>query len=749
MNRCKNIIIILILLCSANCPAKESVVEKINSIIDKLTSLTCETQGLGDLIRGRYSNTCIKSDVFTMTKDAFMSIGMSFSAMLVTHMNDKDLFPENCSFKNRADYTNPKIDFSFCRNSKLVAHRAMNSIISIITKVIPTLFTNPKEIWNEISNLFKVDKKDYHSIYNESLGGGGLFADLSIPFTWKITKHNDQLCISVLGITGYSPIGCKFIKEPFPESIYSKFYGYDNKLKNIPEVDKLLKSTNSQIGSCYTKAADASKNLLPITAPIVECAKQMVGKMALGRFAYDFNNSNKKDSITLKGDSILFKFQQNMRRAVMLLLTIYLIFFGFKILLKGEVPEKSELILFLLKFILVIYFSVGINKGGEHFDGITKWLFPLLFNATSEFSNWILNATDNELCVFKPEYYEPSLGYMSTWDALDCRVSHYLGLNNSIDFDLALLAERKKGIWDTITNFSIPPYFLLIPPAYYLGQHWLMELALAFPLMIILVAAFVVNIFVISLIVISILAVLAPIIVPMVLFDYTKSYFESWLRLIISFTFQPMIATVFIMVMFSMFDSSFYEGCLHKHETKYSSSTEKDLHTFTLEVDEKEYLGKSDYDFKKCSHSLGFIINHFIGKFDKIKDIGLSGIITILFNLLSGCIVLYLMYIVLGNLTEFIADLSQSLDLSNMVLKPKQIMDDTLSTMSKAFSAMKKTQGNQSKGNQSNNNEGYDDLLKQVVKRQQLIEQIAVKEASKPQLEEMRQKQSSKKDEEK
>ena len=744
MNRCKNIIIILILLCSANCPAEEPVVEKINNIIDTLFSLTCETQGVGDLLRGRYSNTCIKSDVFTITKDAFMSIGMSFSAMLITHMNDKDLLPENCLFKNRADYTNPKIDFSFCRNSMLIAFRSMVAITSLITKVIPTLFTNPKEIWNEISNIFLVDKKDYHSIHSESLGQTGFFKDLPTIFAWKITKHNDQICISAMNIigSGYSPIGCKFIKEPFPESIYSKFYGYDNKLKNIPEVDKLLKSTNSQIGSCYTKAADASKNLLPITAPIVECAKQMVGKMALGRFAYDFNNSNKKDSITLKGDSMLFKFQQNMRRAVMLLLTIYLIFFGFKILLKGEVPEKSELILFLLKFILVIYFAVGINKGGEHFDGITKWLFPLLFNATSEFSNWILNATDNELCVFKPEYYEPSLGYMSTWDALDCRVSHYLGLNNLSD--LVLLAEGKKGIWDTITNFSIPPYFLLIPPAYLSGQHWLMGLALAFPLMIILVAAFVVNIFVISLIVISILAVLAPIIVPMVLFDYTKSYFENWLRLIISFTFQPMIATVFIMVMFSMFDSSFYEGCLYKHETTDSSFTKKDLHTFVLEVDEKEYLGKSDYDFKKCSHSLGFIINHFIDQFDKIKDIGLSDIITILSNLLSGCIVLYLMYIVLGNLTQFIADLSQSLDLSNMVLKPQQIMDDTLSTMSKAFSAMKKTQGNQ-----SNNNEGYDDLLKQVVKRQQLIEQIALKEASKPQLEEMPEKQNSKKDEEK
>ena len=743
MNRCKNIIIILILLCASNCHAKKSVVESINEMVDTLTSLTCETISAENLLRGRFSHTCIKSDALSMAVAGVSSLGGSLSAMTITRMNDKDLFPENCSFENRADYTNPKINFAFCRNSKLAASYTIGPIISIITKVIPTLITNSKEAWNEAGKIFSIDKKDYHSIYNEPLGKTGSFVDVSVPFMWKVTKHNDQLCISALGLTGYSPIGCKFIKEPFPESIYSKFYGYknDNKLKNIPEVDKLLTLTNSQSGSCYKKATDASKNLLPIVAPVVECAKQMVGKMALGRFAYDFNNSNKKDSITPKGDSILFKFQQNMRRAVMLLLTIYLIFVGFKILLKGEVPKKSELTLSLLKFILVIYFAVGINKEGEHFDGITEWLFPLLFNATSEFSNWISNAADNELCVFKPEYYKPSLGYMSTWDALDCRISHYLGLNNLND--LLLLAEKEQGIWDTFTNFSIPPYFLLIIPALLLGQVWLAILAIAFPLMVILVAAFVVNIFVISLIIISILAILGPIIIPMVLFDYTKSYFESWLRLMISFTFQPMVATIFMIVMFSMFDSSFYEGCLHKHKTTDSSFIRKDLHTFVLEVDKKEYLGKSNYDFKKCSHSLGFIINHFIDRFDEIKDIGFSDIEAILSNLLSGCIMLYLMYIILGNLTGFTADLSQSLNLSTMVLNAKKIMDSAFSTMSDSLKSQKGGKGKRQSSVKDEKDEAITDLVEQVVKRQNLIKSIEEKGVILPHLEKIAKKQGT------
>ena len=43
------------------------------------------------------------------------------------------------------------------------------------------------------------------------------------------------------------------------------------------------------------------------------------------------------------------------------MLSIYIILFGFKILLAGDVPPKSELITFVIKFIFVVYFSVGIN----------------------------------------------------------------------------------------------------------------------------------------------------------------------------------------------------------------------------------------------------------------------------------------------------------------------------------------------------------------------------------------------------
>lgn len=702
MNCYQNILVILILICSANSFAVEkSVLDKVNGIIDTLTSLTCETQSIGRLLRDQFSHTCVKNDALTMAVAGVSSIGMSLSAMTVTRINDKDLFPNNCEFQNRADYTDPTIDFAFCSNSKLIATHTVGKATSIVTQVIPTIVTNPKETWNKITDLFELpDKKAYHDIKRKTVGDTGLFEDLSIPFKWKIIRYKDQVCLAVLGITGYSPIGCKFIKEPYPKSLYSKFYGETEDARfNLSETDKVLSLTESYNESCYTKALNASKNLIPITAPIVECAKQMVGKMMLGRYAYSFDNSNKTVAQAPKGDSILFKFQQNMRRTVMLLLTIYVIFVGFKILLNGELPKKSELVLYVLKFIFVIYFAIGINKDGEHFDGITKWLFPLIFNATSDFSGWILNASGSELCVFNYDD-NPSMGYMAMWDALDCRISHYLGLD--ILRNALVIETEEYSSMSTAGNFSIPPYFLLIIPAILTNQLWLAQLALFFPIMVILVAAFMVNVFIISLIIIAILAVLAPIFVPMILFDYTKSYFEFWLRLIISFTFQPMIIAVFSMLMFSMFESSLYEGCFYKHKSldaKDVGRTGGKIHIFSLETDEDQYAGKSEYSFKKCSQSLGYIINTFFKKnkkgandksheeeddslnketrkksfSDSMKLVWNHGK-AITSNLLIGCIMLYLMYMILGNLTGFIADLSNSLDLSGIVINAKEAM---------------------------------------------------------------------------
>ena len=88
-----------------------------------------------------------------------------------------------------------------------------------------------------------------------------------------------------------------------------------------------------------------------------------------------------------------------MHKIVSALLTIYVILFGFKIVLAGDIPPKSELVNFLVKFLFVVYFSVGINinvgSGDDlnRMDGMIQWAFPFLLNGMNQMAGWMMNAS--------------------------------------------------------------------------------------------------------------------------------------------------------------------------------------------------------------------------------------------------------------------------------------------------------------------------------------------------------------------
>jgi type IV secretion system protein VirB6 len=303
--------------------------------------------------------------------------------------------------------------------------------------------------------------------------------------------------------------------------------------------------------------------------------------------------------------------------AVSAFLTLYVIFVGFNIVLGGELPNQGELIMYALKVILVIYFSVGINTthDTQGFNGMTEWIFPILFDGAGELSSWIMGADPSGLCKFTQEDYDEAIqGYWnlySLWDSLDCRILHYLGVNFASD-----TSNSSKYM-----NFSIPPYMLLLIPAIYTANLQLIMLALAYPLLIISVAAYFVNSFIMSLICIVILGVLAPLFVPMVLFQFTKGYFTSWFKLLLSFTLQPMVVATFLTVMFAVYDSAFYTSCKYNSlvtkKTIYSNDidnpgeqivvAERYKKVFFLDTIKGDY--DSEEDFKECFTSLGGMLN--------------------------------------------------------------------------------------------------------------------------------------------
>lgn len=312
-------------------------------------------------------------------------------------------------------------------------------------------------------------------------------------------------------------------------------------------------------------------------------------------------------------------------------------------MLLGNVPPKAELINFALKIIFVTYFSVGINihhssnSNYDRLDGITEWAFPLLLGGINELASWVMSASSSGLCKFSDVKYPADLSHIALWDALDCRLSHYLGL----DVVATMLVENQARNHDFLNfdffSFSVPPYFYLLIPAAISGNMTLVNLALMYPLLVISVAAYMINSTVICMIGIVILGVLAPLFVPMLLFEYTRGYFESWVKLMISFLLQPMVVTTFMITMFSVYDFGFYGTCKYTYREVNSALTQgganaglpgglvgdlggegdnkrDKVRVFFVDNDWSKYAKSNEAggtdEAKGCQKSLGYMLNN-------------------------------------------------------------------------------------------------------------------------------------------
>lgn len=680
----------------------------IDTIIDILSSLTCETQGVGDLLRTEFSHTCIPASFFTFAVANLVSPGLYANTFLRLKINDKDLFPDACLRKNRIDYQDQKLSFALCNNILLAITR-VEAIAKSVVPIASAIFSG--EIpWEEIKNAWDIDPALFHEMYiDKREGDEGIMFDVGIipVFPWKVIKENDRLCVGTVAFTGWVPIGCKYIKEPFPVSIYDEFLNRNPDETEFVENLALTKCSN--LGGCYIRAAEASRTFQTITSPLIECVSEMIAKVSVSRSVCSFNDLNLIASSSLRDSSALYQFQLNMHRIVTSLLTIYVILFGIRMLLSGSILPKKDLINFVIKFLFVIYFSVGINinpgtgDDTQRLDGMVQWVFPFMLNGMQQMSKWIIDASPSELCKFSESDYEPEMGHIALWDSLDCRVTHYLGL----DMLQTIYVENAMGNHDwanfDFLSFPIPPYIYLLIPAALSGQPTLIMLAIMYPLMVISVAAFVVYMTIVCMICIAILGILAPLFVPMYLFSFTKGYFDSWAKLLISFMLQPMVAITFMTTMLSVYDYAFYGTC--KYNYGNLSSEGRTIQIFYVDKDWSNY--DSEQDVEDCRYSLGYMLNNPFAviadtittgtvatfpwldpnesgtdgnaRFDfmeavkstpgliiNMMDVVFELIRRLVLAMLTAFIVLYLMYHFSESITNFAADMTEGVSVSDM-----------------------------------------------------------------------------------
>ncbi len=716
-------LLIVIVSLNQNTAKADSITDVVNAIM----TLTCETEGIGDLLTKPFTHTCIQDPFSTLIVANIISPGIYASMMLRLRIDDDNIFPGNCLRKNRANPANPTLNFGLCTNYLMIAYRA-----EMIGKFASSL-VNGAPSWDSLANM--IDSSKYTQLFhNKHDGDWGIYGDIPLGpvspvFPWKVIVHGDRICVETISFIGWMHVGCKYIAEPFPKSVYGSFFHNDSDPSHVPSdmADYLDCATS---GGCAYRAEAASKAPISISATIMECIREMLTKLLISKNVCNIGSVHQGDSID-RTSSVFYQFQVNMHRTVMALLTLYVMFIGFKILLAGEaIPKTGELVMYVLKLVLVIYFSVGINinGGSTRFDGMTTLVFPLLMGAASEISVWVMNATPSGLCKFLPSEYPADLGYLSLWDALDCKVIHYIGI------DAIMTAFQGQNSGDPL-GYSIPPYVFLLIPALYFKQINLVILALSYPLVVMSLAAYLVNSFAVCMIAITILGILAPLYVPMALFQQTKGYFEGWYTLMISFVLQPVVVIGFMTLMFALYDMGFYGTCKYIPMTmkKYDANGEvRNKKLFIIDNAKSHY--ESEADYASCQESIGWILNNPLGALaarigresqdgttvdmnstpeaekklaDYIGEFGaLSGITPVMgfflgyftllsqlswsmiVNLMTCCLLLYLMYELSSQLGEFASDIAQSVTLSGVVA-PRGLSDKAMAGLEMAGKAWK------------------------------------------------------------
>lgn len=302
-----------------------------------------------------------------------------------------------------------------------------------------------------------------------------------------------------------------------------------------------ITSSSDYQASCYVDASCSdgtlrhTKTFFSPSSAVVECVEQTLRHIFI-------------DSSGCPGRTNLFtNFQNAMRKTVGVALSLYVIFFGIKVILGQNAPSKGECFSFALKMALVIYFSIG--------NGVQGFLYPTLVDSMFALSEMMYQAGNNSydasgnvvsrgLCEFDTSDYPKAYSNIALFDSIDCRMGVYL----------------------MISSKGAPMFLMMLVPALLTGQIFAFIFSLIFGVFLLSIMIFIVHSFIMSLIILTLVSYLAPLFVPLALFSYTKKFYDNWIKSLLFGVLQPLVLFSFVALMLTIFDQLFYGDCKFRNQ---------------------------------------------------------------------------------------------------------------------------------------------------------------------------------------
>ncbi len=314
---------------------------------------------------------------------------------------------------------------------------------------------------------------------------------------------------------------------------------------------------------CLDYSVGHSAYQIPIAGVVVECVETTMRNIFALRkdgneVGYDVSTSGSRDAPLFAlndpndfNDTFFSTVQKNLRGVVLAALVLYVTIFGLSVVMSQKIPSKGDFIMAIMKFALVLYFSLG--------TGIVDFV-PRLIDMSKTMSLILMESSKNlpinyNYCDFSQTIYEPGYGTMELWDVVDCKLTKYLG------FREGGRGKPNEPIDGYIGDDT--PKLLVISLLIWGGYGWgfiVVIFGLACCVFLITLVIRITHVYIIAMMAIYFLAFLAPLIIPTALFDYTKDLFNNWLKQLISFALQPVILFAFLAILFAISDFVMFRG---------------------------------------------------------------------------------------------------------------------------------------------------------------------------------------------
>lgn len=424
---------------------------------------------------------------------------------------------------------------------------------------------------------------------------------------------------------------CIYVTGLFPSDLVVKAGCVTHKA-SAEQVKPDRRKSPGYPGSCYADTNRiASQTYFSVFGRAADCFQSVFEYMMFNRIGTDPLSNMKSYS----------QFSAGMRNVVIVALVIYAVLFGIKIVSSPERQKFKDFMSFFLKMALVSYFSVGFNTSSNvNFNGIKDVVVPTLIGqigrltyvATSATHRLVDNKKSYGLCEFNLAKYDHTRLVYASFDPIDCRLTNYLG--SFIDLLNPTNIDPLNQVNAVFGNEILAKIILAIPILVW--KVFIINLPITIAL-IIFIAAFIsvvmhyVVCHILCIMFVLFLLYFAPIMVPLVLFQGARQYFDAWLRLLISFALQPIILIIIIAIIMSLSDNALFRGCTFERIEKNTPSLGRTIYTFKPDNSSRD--GEHE-----CKHSIGMIIKTPQIDSNFVRHYGS------LFNLLITWCILYFAY---------------------------------------------------------------------------------------------------------